>query len=325
MQIAPRTPNMMVSSPVNIVNAFIKLREVVNDVACLNLGRKGLDYRGIVSVSPISFSLLSEEDQEALIEGFKGFLNGISFPIQILIRNLPYDIDSYIQTLETAQGDMADLMRDHAEFVRQLASKRALVKRSFYIIVPADYQNTSKKTEALINAQMQIKLRIEELLRQLERLGLSGHRLSTMEIIQLYQSCITPHEARRHSITEAMFAGAQDSPVVYQRARYVPEATAGESVLEQAIVGHNTDKKRRNKKEAQREKGKLPSFVKVPDLITPSCIQIFPSYIRIDGEYEHEFVRTLVMTSYPRSAYPGWLDSIIQIDEPNVDFSIHVN
>jgi len=46
--------------------------------------------------------------------------------------------------------------------------------------------------------------------------------------------------------------------------------------------------------------------------------------MRIDGELEHEFARTLALVSYPRSAYPGWLDSIIQIDEPNVDFSIHI-
>jgi hypothetical protein len=87
-----------------------------------------------------------------------------------------------------------------------------------------------------------------------------------------------------------------------------------------------TKKKKQSKKDKQKEaEGKLPDFIKVPDLVTPSGLQIFPSYIRIEGESHHEYVRTLALASYPRSAYPGWFDSLIQVDEPNVDFSIHIN
>ena len=31
-----------------------------------------------------------------------------------------------------------------------------------------------------------------------------------------------------------------------------------------------------------------------------------------------------LLVSYPRSAYAGWFDSIVQIDEPNVDFTLHI-
>ncbi|MBV9229844.1 MAG: hypothetical protein JOZ18_11065, partial [Chloroflexi bacterium] len=204
MQSAPKIPSMLFSTPTNIVNAFVKLREVTGDVACVDLGRKGFDYYGVLSVSTVNFSLMSEQDQEALIESFKGFINGLSFPIQILIRNLPHNLDSYLRHMENIEGDMAETMRDHAAFVRQLASRRALVKREFYIIVLADHQtvknNVKNRTEALINAQMQIKLRLDELLRQLERLGLSGRRLTSIEIIRLYQSCLNPSESQRRPL-----------------------------------------------------------------------------------------------------------------------------
>lgn len=335
MQIAPRTPSMLVSGPMSIVRAFIKLREVTGDVACLDLGRKGFDYRGILSVNPVNFSLMSEDDQDALIEGFKGFLNGLSFPIQVLIRNLPHNLNSYIKALEDFQGDMAEMTRDHADFVRKLAAKRALVKRVFYIIVPADHQNAKNNTEALLNAQQQIKLRMEELLRQLERVGLTGRRLTTMEIIQFYQSCLTPAEARSHLVSEAMFDGSHDGPMTTKQydkslfdtvqADLVDSMTEIEDPDAKNKLPGKKQKKQNKKKSKKTTEQKLPPFVKVPDLITPSSIQVFPSYMRVDGEMEHEFVRTLTITSYPRSAYAGWFDSIIQVDEPNIDFCLHVN
>jgi hypothetical protein len=336
--IAPQIPSMMISGPVSVVNAFVKLREVAGDVACLNFGRKNMEYRGILKVNSINFSLMSEEEQEGVIEGFKAFLNGISYPIQILIRNRPHNLDQYLQMLEAVKGTMAPVMRDHANFVRVLASRRALVKREFYIIVPSDSQTTRDKTEALINAQLQLKLRLEELLRQLERMGLAGKRLTDMEIVQLYQSCYTPWEARDWPLTEAMLAGSRDGPVVSAREKSDDAISSSNSLKGEDEPEEDDDSltPRERKKQAklrqeqikrkqkEAEKKKLPSFVKIPDLITPSSIQVFPSYIRVDGESQHEFVRTLALASYPRSAYPGWLDNLIQVDEPNVDFSIHI-
>jgi len=71
MLVSPKTPNMMVSGPASVVNAFIRLRDVTGDVACLDFGRKNQDYRGIIKVNAINFSLMSEDEQEGVIEGFK--------------------------------------------------------------------------------------------------------------------------------------------------------------------------------------------------------------------------------------------------------------
>ncbi len=327
MTIAPRTPSMLLSGPVSVVNAFIKLREVSGDVACLNFGGKNFEYRGILKVNSVNFSLMSEEEQEGIIEGFKGFINGISFPIQILIRNRPHNLDLYLQSLESVQGVLAPLAQNHAEFVRKLASRRALVKREFYIIVPADKQTAKNKTEALINAQLQLKLRLEELLRQLERMGLTGKRLNSLEIVQLYQSCYTPWEARERPVTQRMLNGSEGGPVVSaMESSYAPSDIDLFSDLNLELPSTEATQRGKKQKKQQKnaEQNKLPSFIKLPDLITPSSVQIYPSYIRIDGESSQEYTRTLSLVSYPRSAYPGWFDSIIQVDEPNIDFSIHI-
>jgi hypothetical protein len=328
MNIAPKTPSMLLSGPASIVNAFIRLRDVVDGVACLDFGRKTPEFRGILQVNAINFSLLSEDEQEGVIEGFKSFLNGISFPVQILVRNRPHNLDNYLQSLRSVDGPLAPLAQDHASFVSELASRRALVKREFYVIVTADRQTITNKTEALINAQLQLKLRIDGVQRQLERMGLTSKRLTTLEIIQLYQSCYTPWEARQRPVTKGMVEGSRGGPFVSALDDRHEEIATVDSSLSSAnlpgVSGRDEKKKQKKQKKRKNESNKLPVFVNLPDLITPSSIQIYPSYLRIDGESSHEYARTLAMTSYPRSSYPGWLDSIIQIDEPNIDFSIHI-
>jgi hypothetical protein len=195
MQTAPQTPSQSFIGTSSVIKTFVRLREVTGGVACLSYGKRNYAYRGILKINTVNFGLMSEEDQDALIEGFKAFLNGLSFPIQILIRNLPYRLDEYLKSVESVEGDLAEMAHDHANFVRQLASKRALVKRVFYIIIPTDTVMIKNHTEALINAQTQLKLRSDELLRQLERLGLTGQRLSDKEIIALYHSCFTSEDA----------------------------------------------------------------------------------------------------------------------------------
>lgn len=324
MQIAPKPPGLVLHKPLNIINTFVKLREVSDDMACVNLGRKNLDYRAMIQVIPINFSLLSDEEQDEIIEGFKGFLNGISFPLQILIRNLPHNLDRYIRSLETIEGDLAEMMQDHVAFVRQLASKRALVKREFYIILPSDYQNDRNALEARSNARAQLNLRVEEVLRQLERIGLKGKRLRDLEIVQLYQSCFMSWEGSHWPITEQMMMGV-DNLMHSTADKSSPSRRPQDDMPIYEVDGQEAPSRRKKKKKGARdEKPHVPDFVRVADLIVPSAIEMTPSYLRIDGEAAHEYVRTLALSSYPRSAYPGWFESIIQIDEPNIDFSIHI-
>src|SRR5260370_7069238 len=143
---------------------------------------------------------MSETEPDGVSEGFKGFLNGLSFPVHILVRNLPHNLENYLRAMESVEGDLADMARDHAQFVRVLSSRKSVVKRESDVIIPADHQNARNQTEAMINAQMQLKTRIEELLRQIERMGLTGKRLTSSQIVALYQSCLLPREMRLQPI-----------------------------------------------------------------------------------------------------------------------------
>lgn len=322
---APHVPGQTFSGTGNVIKTFVNVKEVTGDVSCLRLGSKQLHYRAILRISPVNFGLMSEDDQDILIEGFKSFLNGLSFPIQIIVRNLSYRLDEYLHSMENVQGELAEMALDHANFVRQLASKRALVKRAFYIVVPADHNVTIRnRHEALINAQTQLKLRVGELLRQLERLGLTGQRLNDKEIIALYQSFYVSEEARKWPLSDGIIEGANN--LMVSAREQAPGARRVDALaMQEYSDGHEEDPRAKKKaKKSATKKSKLPGFVSTPELIAPCCIEVFPWYLRIDGEAGQEYVRTLAFVNYPRSAYPGWLDAIVQVDEPFVDFSIHI-
>ncbi len=322
----PRTPAMNLTGVASVIKGFVRVREVSGGVIGLHLGRKTYDYRGVMKINTVNFALMSEDDQDALIESFKTFLNGLSFPVQILIKNRPYRLDDYLGGLQAVDGELAEVARDHANFVRQLASKRALVKRDFYIIVPSDTITTRDRAEALASAQTQLRLRIDELTRQLERLGLASRRLDDKEIIALYQSSFISQDSKLLPLSDSLIEGANR---LMQAERISAPLSQDLSYLDSLLgSGEAEEKEVRTKKRAAKKqperKEKLPTLGSTSELISPSSIQIFPWYLRMDGESGQEYARTLAFTNYPRSAYPGWLDSIIQLDEPFVDFSIHI-
>ncbi len=350
MQTAPRIPSLVMGNPFNIAKSFVKLREVSSGMVGLDLGRKQLEYRSIISINCVNFSLMSEKEQEGTIEGFKSFLNGLAFPIQILIRNLPYNIERYLRAMESIEGDLAAVARDHAQFVRTLSAHRALLKREYYIIVPAEHEKTSDTSEAAITAQLKLEQRIEELLQQLERIGLTGRILTRTEIIDLYQSCLVLQDVQPTPITNAMLDGL-NKPVLSPADRsplygHLSPSLSEPSMFEDADLLDFTQSFSMQQEENQKPRWDpfllfksfmpqkqqqstygmltLPSFGQLLDLVAPSSIELFPSCIRIDSELEPEYSKILALIKFPRSAYPGWLDHIIQIDQPHVDFSIHI-
>lgn len=322
---APKTSSMPFTDVASVVNAFVKLRQVEGDVACLECGQKDFAYRGILRVKAIHFSQMAENEQQSVIEGFQRFLDTLSFPIQILIRNRSYDAEHYLQMLASGKAAQAPMTRDHAKFVRALASRRALVTREFYLIVPAEPRIARNKTEALFHAQVQLKQRTEELALQLGRVGLRVKRLTSAEIVQLYQDGYTPWEESLVEETREKSAGGLMGSSVEQpdllSADYQELAARALELQRQ-----KQQKARVEKKEARElaRRKRMPSFVKVPGFILPTTIQVFPSYLRLERDGQREYVRTLALVSYPHTHSPGWFDSIIQVNEPNIDFSIHV-
>ena len=118
------------------VQEILPLEEIAGDIVCL----RGGDYRSVLETSSVHFALKSEPEQEAILAGYRRFLNGLTYPLQVLVRLVPADVEGYLAGLGGALRGTETLRRlalDHEAFVRRIARERTLLDRRFFVVVPA--------------------------------------------------------------------------------------------------------------------------------------------------------------------------------------------
>lgn len=174
----------------------------------------GGDYRAVVEVSGTARPFEDDTRLEGVLAGFAACLNGLSYPIQILVRASPVDLGRYVASLEERgrqflDGQLAELAHDHAAFVQGLARQRTLLERRFYVVVPAESTpragwlgglrragDASDEEPRRDAARRQLTFRCDDIARQLARCGLAVRRLADLELAQLYLACWSPERAR---------------------------------------------------------------------------------------------------------------------------------
>ena len=63
-----------------------------------------------------------------------------------------------------------------------------------------------------------------------------------------------------------------------------------------------------------------PCLPTLSDLLAPASVELARDDLRVDDEY----ARVLAVVGYPRHVYPGWLDRLIDLDEP-LDLVLHLD
>ena len=175
---------------------------------------RGGHWRAVMEASSLNFGLKSETEREAIIAGYAAFLNSLTFPVQVVIRATPIDVDRYLAELEirtrrVRSPRLAELGRDHLAFIRRLARNRSLIERRFFVVVPAEGGDDAAQRRRIglmprgrsprmdeATARKRLTFRCEEAERQLGRCGLTLRRLGGAELVQLYFSCWCPETAR---------------------------------------------------------------------------------------------------------------------------------
>lgn len=182
--------------------------------------------RAMLEVGSVNFALRGEVEREAIVAGFAAFLNGLTFPIQIVVRVLAVDVARYLDDLEGRAGQLpeclAELARDHAAFVRRLSRNRTLLERRFYLVVPAPVETPgqrwpfgrSRRAADPANIRRHLTARCDEVQRQLGRCGLAARRLGTLELAQLYYAWWCPELARLQRLQRGL---ADYTTLVVQR------------------------------------------------------------------------------------------------------------
>jgi hypothetical protein len=107
----------------------------------------------VLKVHSVNFNLKSEEEQDSIIYAYQRFLNSLRFPIQIVVRSLKVDIESYINKLKNlAVKQTNSLLQEqtykYIDFLINLVDLAQIMKKDFYIIVPFDSDENKSVRDA---------------------------------------------------------------------------------------------------------------------------------------------------------------------------------
>lgn len=194
----------------------LAIRSIVDDLVVNRNGSVAM----IIQTSSINFDLLAEYEQDNKIYAFAGLLNSLNFRIQILIRTKRIDISNYIDYLniqreKTMSEGLKKQLEIYTNFVQNLIVENDVLDKSFFIVIPYNpagtlpttsiipsSKNKAKQEEAQ-NAQLEQlveKAKIflypkrDHILKQLGRMGLFGHQLTSKELISEFYTMYNPEE-----------------------------------------------------------------------------------------------------------------------------------
>ena len=96
--------------------------------------------RQVVLVGGVNFSLKSADEQNLLIAAYQNFLNGLNFPLQIVIHSRKINIENYLKSLderraEEQSGLLQSQIAEYEEFIKKFVAENAIMQKSFFVVV----------------------------------------------------------------------------------------------------------------------------------------------------------------------------------------------
>src|SRR6266481_14292 len=185
--------------------------------------------RQVIMVNGINFALKSEDEQNIIIDSYRNYLNGIDFPLQILVRSRKINIEKYLETLGKYKNEetsplLQNQNDEYREFIRGFVEKNAIMEKTFLVIVqyaPLNLPSTSSITNAIpflrkdttektIATQedlrfsehaAQLKQRVNQIIQGLFTIGLDATILTDEELIELFYNFYNPESVERENIS----------------------------------------------------------------------------------------------------------------------------
>jgi hypothetical protein len=184
--------------------------------------------RMVVLASALNFDLKSPQEQDAIEFAYQGFLNGLHFPIQIIVRSRKLELDGYLENLELLQANqenplLAGLMEDYIYNIRGLLDQVNIMNKEFYVIVPyyldvlvkkkdnAGFKlaslfktntDTQQTTEMFEQRKRDLIQRTNLVAQGLAQLGIRAAVLSTQEITELFYTSYNQEEAINQNLVD---------------------------------------------------------------------------------------------------------------------------
>lgn len=161
------------------------------------------EYRIIIETSSINFHLMSEDEQDAVVDIYQAFLNSLSFPIQIVQKVRALDLDDYLQGFEAKkEKESLDVYKNqidsYTKYVKSLVKTNKILSRQFYIVIP--YQTKGKEGIEVAREQLANRLAIAE--KGPGNVGIKTRLLNSLELLDLFYSSYNATDAKRQPLTQ---------------------------------------------------------------------------------------------------------------------------
>lgn len=153
-------------------------------------------YVDILECSSINFELMSEEEQDYLIDGYQAFLNSLTTDVQILTRSRQIDIEKYLDNFRYKNlNEESELFKNQAnryvEFISELTNSTKIITRKFYIIF-----SEQSSSEDFYSIKEKLSLKKELVSSSINRLGIFTKSLDSLETLDLFYSFYSPLKSK---------------------------------------------------------------------------------------------------------------------------------
>ena len=200
--------------------AYLDIAEIKDNAVILKDG----SIRAVLLASSVNFALKSEDEQNAIIQGYISFLNSLDFPLQIVVQSRKLNIDQYLEDLkQKEQSQTNELLRtqisEYRSFISEMISLGDIMGKRFYIVIPYSPANTLRKgfgsqLSAVFSSSKiiflsdkmfsqykeKIQTRIDKVIGLLSSIGITAVPLSTENLVELYYESYNPELAQIEKI-----------------------------------------------------------------------------------------------------------------------------
>lgn len=179
--------------------------------------------RVVLMVSSLNFALKSELEQTAIVNGFRGFLNALNFPLQIVMQSRVLNLDPYLQKLANRSQEienplLAKQVLEYRDFVSKLIDVANIMRKNFYVVVPYSSGLIQKaglikklrsvfsrgdRSQEVSNFEVKKRALVERanvVAGGLGSLGLKSAQLDTEELIQLFYGTYNPNSSATNKL-----------------------------------------------------------------------------------------------------------------------------
>jgi len=201
---------------------YLDIAEIREDVVVMKDGT----LRTVLMTSSLNFALKSEDEQQAVIQGYMQFLNSLEHPIQIVIQSRRMNVDGYLERLKQQEDTIGNELlksqiRDYTSFISELVELGEIMQKRFFVVVPFDplqdkKQSFMSKLSTAFAPASVVKLnekvfrtRRDSLMQRtsnvaggLASMGLQCAMLDTQGLIELYYSVYNPDVAETQKMTD---------------------------------------------------------------------------------------------------------------------------